>query len=61
MAQRPSHPSLRPIRTIEIKGRPVWNIPDDGYVTPRLRLPMRTNAIGFTVRSLVAEDDAADE
>lgn len=31
------HPSGRPVRKIEVKGRSIWRVPDEGPVTPRLR------------------------
>lgn len=52
------HPSGRPIRKTEQRGRPMWRIPDDGYVTPRLqRRKNQTQAIGFTA----GRYDEADE
>lgn len=41
------HPSGRPIRRNEQRRKPVFNVPDDGYVTPRLRPRSNVSAIGF--------------
>lgn len=49
------HPSGRPIRRSRERGRPIWRIPDDGPVTPRLQRQV-TNAIGFVVRSQQQEE-----
>lgn len=46
MAARP-HPSGRPVRKSQKREPSIWRIPDDGYVTPRLR-HRTTDAIGFT-------------
>lgn len=56
------HPSDRPInRAPDAIGRPRWNIPDDGYVTPRLRHQRLVGAIGFTTGKLPGhQDDEAD-
>ena len=44
------HPSGRPIAKKETKGRPIWRIPEEGPVTPRLREKKhKTEAIGFVV------------
>lgn len=48
-------PSERPIRNEKPKGRPIWRVPEDGYVTPRLR-QVQTNAIGF-VHKFEEKDD----
>lgn len=51
------HPSGRPIRKREVKGRQIWRVPDHGPVIPRLQNDYeRTEAIGFTA-NLVNEDD----
>jgi len=43
---RPRHTSGKPIRDNKPKGRPIWRVPDSGYVTPRLQ-DRKTDAIGF--------------
>ncbi len=53
---RPRHPSERPIRKEKVKGRPIWRVPDDGYVTPRLR-DKKTDAIGFVHKFDREEDE----
>jgi hypothetical protein len=55
--QRKPHPSGRPLRNEREVGRPIWRVPDDGYVTPRLRLKTYESAIGFTARLTAQEDD----
>lgn len=45
--QRNPHPSGRPIRRTETKGRPIWRIPDVEPNVPRLRQPAAVDAIGF--------------
>lgn len=53
MTQRRAHPSGRPIRRKETRGRGNWNIPSDSPMTPRLRTPRAdASAIGFRVPSL---------
>jgi hypothetical protein len=43
------HPSGRPIREREVKGRTIWRVPDHGPVIPRLQKENeRIEAIGFT-------------
>lgn len=38
----------RPIGRSIVKRRPIFNIPEEGYVTPRLKAPeVSTEAIGF--------------
>lgn len=38
----------RPVRVKRVVSRPIWRVPDRGYVTPRLREEeRRTQAIGF--------------
>lgn len=38
----------RPVKQRRVVGRPLWRVPDKGYVTPRLRdEERRTEAIGF--------------
>jgi len=55
-AKRP-HPSGKPIRREETRGRQIWRIPDKGPVIPRLqREPKDISAIGFTAK-IVAQDD----
>ena len=50
MSDRPQHPSGKPRRERKIVGRPVWRVPEDGYVTPRLRKAEGAQAIGFVHR-----------
>ncbi len=59
MAQRPQHPSGRPIRRRDAKEPGHWRVPDDGYVTPRLRRECRDlSLVGFHHQCHeVAEDD----
>lgn len=60
MADRINHPSGRPIRKEVRKGRQIWRIPEDGYVTPRLRQDPPKDAIGFCATHLpgqLAEDE----
>lgn len=40
-------PKPRPIRESRVVGRTQWRLPEDGYVTPRLRENRKTEAIGF--------------
>ena len=47
MLERKPHPSGRPIKNNRVVGRPIWRVPDDGYVTPRLREDRNVTAIGF--------------
>lgn len=47
MAERKQHPSGRPIRERIVKGPQIWRVPDDTYVTPRLRREQGAQAIGF--------------
>jgi hypothetical protein len=42
------HPSGRPRRVTERRGRGYWNAPNVGPVTPSLRRDGLTHAIGFT-------------
>lgn len=35
------HPSGRPLHRHSTVGRTIWRIPDEGPVTPRLRVPRR--------------------
>lgn len=52
------HPSGRPIRCGRTVGRTVWRVPDEGFVTPRLRLPRRDlSMIGFMAPRYDYEDD----
>lgn len=38
----------RPIRRRVVIKKSLWNIPEEGYVTPRLKPPeVRTEAVGF--------------
>jgi len=60
MAERAKHPSGRPIRNERQKGRPLWRIPDDGYVTPSLRKRELTPAIGFTSQPYESKTDDED-
>lgn len=56
MTERKPHPSGRPIRKTEVKGKSIWRVPDRGAVIPRLRdEERRVEAIGFTAR-LTSED-----
>lgn len=55
MADRPQHPSKRPIHREQKRGRGFWNTPNDGPVTPRLQRPAPKDAIGF--HHVIAEDD----
>jgi hypothetical protein len=51
------HPSGRPIREREVKGRTIWRVPDHGPVIPRLQKENeRIEAIGFTA-DLISRDD----
>lgn len=51
------HPSGRPIRKQEVKGRTIWRVPDHGPAIPRLQKDNeRTEAIGFTA-DLINRDD----
>lgn len=61
ISERRPHPSGRPIRKIERKGRPIWRIPDTESNVPRLRPGTeQTNAIGFIVGGY-REPDHSDE
>ncbi len=52
------HPSGRPIRREEVRGRQIWRIPDEGPVIPRLRVPPGgANAIGFRARITSDEEE----
>lgn len=54
--ERRPHPSGRPIRKNEVKGKSVWRVPDRGPVIPRLRPDDKpVEAIGFMAR-LTSED-----
>jgi hypothetical protein len=44
---RPKHPSGFPIRESRERKLPFTRIPNDGPLTPRLRLPRPRDAIGF--------------
>lgn len=55
---RREHPSGRPIRHIEKRGLSIWRVPEEGFVTPRLRQSLKTEAIGFLA---TASSDQADE
>lgn len=56
MNERKPHPSGRPIRKDEVKGKSIWRIPDRGPVIPRLQADkVSTEAIGFTAH-ICAED-----
>lgn len=57
MNDRPQHPSGKPKRERKVVGRSVWRVPEDGYVTPRLRKSETKDAIGFVHRF----DDERDE
>lgn len=54
------HPSGRLVRTIRVIGRPIWRVPDHGYVVPRLRDSEHRNAIGFTVSHLPGSWDEGE-
>ena len=44
------------------KGRQLWRVPDEGPVTPRLRVPDRqTSAIGFHIAPHDQDDGFGDE
>lgn len=43
-----------------LPGAPRWNIPDDGYVTPRLKENKRVEAIGFVAGQLPGHQDYED-
>lgn len=58
MKERKPHPSGRPIHNRLVKGPQIWRVPDDSYVTPRLRLKEFTSAIGFTAH--LTSDDEGD-
>lgn len=61
MDDRRKHPSGRPVRKEpKVTGRPRWNIPDDGYVTPRLKENKRVEAIGFVAGQLPGHQDYED-
>lgn len=47
MTNRPEHPSKRPVRREQKRGRGYWNAPNNGPVTPRLQQPQPKDAIGF--------------
>jgi hypothetical protein len=47
---RPEHPSGKPKRERKVVGRSIWRVPEDGYVTPRLRKQDTKDAIGFVHR-----------
>lgn len=53
------HPSGRPIRKAEVKGRPVWRIPDESYNAPKLKVKMAPSAIGF-LHKFPSEDDETE-
>lgn len=57
MAQRPQHPSGKPIRKPVWGVKSIWRIPDRGSVIPRLQMPATANAIGFTARICSEDDD----
>ena len=51
------HPSGRPIRRVEIKGRPIWRVPDIESNVPRLRRREQAPAIGFTVGRVLMKEE----
>lgn len=56
VVERRPHPSGRPIRKTEVKGKSIWRVPDRGSVIPRLRDEGKSvEAIGFTA-NLTSED-----
>ena len=55
-----NHPSGRPIRRPEQKRLPIWRIPDDGYISPRLKKYVNTTAIGFPVTKTEPEEEEQD-
>jgi hypothetical protein len=61
MADRVNHPSGRPIHKEVRKGRQIWRIPEDGYVTPRLRQGHAKDAIGFCATHLPGQQKLDDE
>ncbi len=58
MNDRPQHPSKRPIRHEQKRGRGFWNMPLTGPATPRLSQPQPKDAIGF--HHIVVKDDEND-
>lgn len=61
MDDRRKHPSGRPVRKDpKIIGRPRWNIPDVGYVTPGLKEHKRPDAIGFVANHLPGHQSDED-
>lgn len=55
IAKGAKHPSGRPISHTECRSLPVFRIPDDGPVIPRLK-HHSTDAIGF--HHIIAQDEA---
>lgn len=54
---RPQHPSRRPLERQEVRGRPYLRIPEDGFLTPRLRFGPLKDAIGFIVKRTEDKED----
>lgn len=55
--RRPQHPSGRPIRKGQYGVRSISRIPDDGPLTPRLRLNGLANPIGFRAEICSRDED----
>lgn len=49
--------SRKPIRDRKVIGRSIYRIPEDGYVTPRLRQSETRDAIGFVHKFEAAEEE----
>jgi hypothetical protein len=58
MTAKHPHPSGRPIRREEVRGRQIWRIPDRGPVIPRLQQERKDiSAIGFTAKIAPHDDE----
>lgn len=57
MATKHEYPGGRPVREPRVVGRSIWRVPDDGYVTPRLRKDSNIQAIGFVHQFDREQDD----
>lgn len=55
--ERPQHPSGKPIRTRGYVRLPIPRLPPDEPLTPGLRRPWRTEAIGFGIATTNDRDD----
>lgn len=52
------HPSGRPVRKTEVKGRPMWRIPDSESNVPRLRVKKNDlDCVGFIQFPVEHSDD----